>query len=212
LIQMRHILVKNFSFYQAFTEIQNQNSHLYTVIKILIPLTIIFCFRSPVEAQSEDSLSIQYSIVGMMFYGDHDVLKIKVPPWMKSSELVFQIKKAVIPDERFPPTKKTYIYVFKETDQVGATSKTGAVYDPGKGFRWDLKDWRPTQFPDIKPTEKDFEIYDDFIDTIIQEGLTLTNIESRQKIAAKYQITIAHLDSICAYVKYWLNRQQDIKQ
>jgi len=208
---MHHILVKNFSVYQNFAEIQNQNSHLFTVIKILIPLTIIFCFRSTAEAQSEDSLSIQYSIVGMMFYGDHDVLKIKVPPWMKSSELVFQIKKAVIPDERFPPTKKTYIYVFKETDQVGATSKTGAVYFPGRGFRWDLKDWRPTLFPDTIPTDKDFKIYDDFIETIIQDGLTLSNIESRRKVAVKYQITLAQLDSICAYVKFWLNRHQNLK-
>jgi hypothetical protein len=209
---MHHILVKNLHFYQAFAENQIHIALHIPVRKLIIPFIILFGPTFPTFAQVEDSLSIQYSIVGMMFYGDHDVLKITVPPWMKSSELVFQIKKAVIPDEKFPPTKKTYIYVFKETDQVGATSKTGAVYFPGRGFRWDLKDWRPIQFPDTIPTEKDFEIYDDFIDTIIQEGLTLTNIESRQKVAAKYQITLAHLDSICAYVKYWLNRQQNIKQ
>ena len=207
---MRHILAKYLFIFQTFEEIKNLRIFIFRKIKLFILQLFLFSLFSPLSSFAQDSLNIQYSIVGMMFYQDHDILKIKVPPWMKSSELVFQIKKAVMPDDN-PPHKKTYIYVFKETDQVGATSKTGAVYTPGKGFRWDLKDWRPTIFSGNTPTDEDFEIYNDFIDTVIQEGLTLNNTESRQKVAKKHQLTLARLDSICAYVKYWLNHHQNLK-
>jgi hypothetical protein len=207
---MRHILAKYLFFFQTFEEIKKLQIPKFKKIKLFILQLFLFSLLLSPSSFAQDSLNIQYSIVGMMFYQDHDVLKIKVPPWLKSSELVFQIKKAVIPDDN-PPHKKTYIYVFKETDQVGATSKTGAVYTPGRGFRWDLKDWKPTIFSGNTPTAKDFEIYNDFIDTVIREGLTLNNIESRQKVAREHQLTLAQLDSICAYVKYWLNRHQNLK-
>lgn len=167
-----------------------------TVLYILAVLPYL-CF-------SQDTLDIQYSIVGMSFYQKYDIIKIKVPPWLKSSELIKQIKRCVIPPESNPPHKITYIYVFKETDQIGATSKTGAIYIPSEGFRWDLNEWKPISFPNTNPSDMDFEIYYDLVDTIIREGLTLTNLHSRQEVAKKYLITLAQLDSIYSFVKFWL--------
>lgn len=156
----------------------------------------------------EDSLEVQFSIVGMNFYADHNVIKIRVPAWLKSSELIPQIKRSVVWPGEPPPAKLTYIYVFKETDQIGEKSKTGATYIPGKGFRWSLSDWQPAEIPEGIPTERDLGIYNHFIETILTEGSSLDNQDAKKKVARLHNISIAELDSIYSWVKYWLAKKQ----
>jgi hypothetical protein len=170
---------------------------------------LITGFKTAPYCYSQDSLDIHYSIVGMKFYSDHDVIKIKVPPWLKSSEVMFQIKKAIQWPGEPPPRKKTYIYVFKETAQVGEASQTGAVYIPGKGFIWSLSDWKPIEPPDRRPSENDLNIYYTFIDRIIQNGSSLDNTRIRREVAQEFHLSVAELDSIYSWVKYWLGKKQE---
>ncbi|UCF64492.1 MAG: hypothetical protein JSW33_01300 [bacterium] len=169
-------------------------------------LFYFFIWVFPILAQTgtADSLKIQYAIVGIYFDEDHDIIKIKVPPWLKTSDLMSQIRMAVIWPGEPAPKKTTYIYVFKETDQVGDVSQTGAVYTPGKGFKWCLTSWQPTPEPSGIPTEKDFEIYYVLIDRILQQGATLGDQELRSEVAGEFSLTLSELDSIYTFVKYWL--------
>jgi hypothetical protein len=156
----------------------------------------------------QDSLQVQYAIVGMSFYSDHDVVKIKVPPWLRTSELMEQIKLSILGPSYTPPLKKTYIYVFSETDQVGDISSTGAVYIPGEGFFWCLSGWTTKTTPNQNPSEKDLEIYYTLVDRIVQNGSTLDNLEIREQVAAEFSLSISQLDSIYSWVKYWIGLQQ----
>ena len=170
---------------------------------------ILFLFHLSINSGiPQDSLQIQYSIVGMYFHEDHDVIKIKVPPWIKTSDLMLQIKRAVLWPGEPPPDKKTYIYVFKETDQVGDVSQTGAVYTPKKGFVWNLSSWKPTQMPEGIPTERDFEIYYYLIDRIIRDGLNFGDRKIRSAVAKEHSLTLSELDSIYVFVKYWLAEEE----
>lgn len=156
----------------------------------------------------QDSLKVQYAIVGMSFYSDHDVVKIKVPPWLLTSELMEQIKLSILGPSSTPPLKKTYIYVFSETDQVGDVSSNGAVYIPGKGFLWCLSGWTAKTIPNQVPSEKDLEIYYNLIDQIVKNGSTLDNLEIREQVAEEFSISVSQLDSIYSWVKYWVGLQQ----
>jgi len=179
-----------------------------SMIKQLIIFMVIMSYFSSNSEIPQDSLQIQYAIVGMAFHEDHDIIKIKVPPWIKTSDLMAQIKRAVIWPGEPPPEKTIYIYVFKETDQVGDVSQTGAIYTPEKGFIWNLTSWTPIQMPTSIPTKRDFEIYYDLIDQIIQDGSSLENRKIRSSIAREYSLTLPELDSIYVFVKYWLAEKE----
>jgi hypothetical protein len=167
---------------------------------------IVFCLWQ--SNLGQDSSKVQYAIVGMSFYSDYDVVKIKVPPWLLTSELMEQIKLSVLGPSSALPEKITYVYVFKETDQVGDISSTGAVYLPGKGFSWCLSAWSAQDLPDQIPSEKDLEIYYTLIDQIVKNGSTLDNLEIRKQVSQEYSISVSELDSIYSWVKYWVGLQQ----
>ena len=173
---------------------------------LLIVLFILMTGTGILIAQ--DSLEYQYSIVGMAFYSDHDIIKIKVPPWLKTSEVIFQIKSVLFWPDRPAPEKRTYVYVFKETDQIGEASKTGAVFYPDKGFLWSLSDWAPAKIPDQIPSEKDLNIYYSLTDRIIEQGSSFNNLEIKKEIAKQYYISTSTVDSIYTFVKYWLSSKQ----
>jgi hypothetical protein len=179
-------------------------------MKTWIFITGIFLFFTVNLGGADDSLEYSYSIVGMEFYGDHDIIKIKVPPWLKTSELIPQIKRVLFWPGGPPPTKKTYIYVFKETDQTGNSSHTGAIYIPGTGFIWELSDWEPAKIPEGNPTSKDFEVYYEFVDQIVQTGLSFGNTNVKEKVAAEYNLTLTELDSIYSFVKYWISNKKEL--
>ncbi len=145
----------------------------------------------------------QYSIIQLEFSTEHDIIKVKVPNWLTTSELMEQLRQVIIwPGEKLP-RKKTYIYVFKETDQVGASSNTGCVYIPGKGFRWDLRHWHPEMRVPTQPTENEIEIYNTFVECLLRNGFTFDNQRVRQQIANRYHISVARLDTIYTKVFHW---------
>jgi hypothetical protein len=182
------------------------------MVKQLIILYLCIILLSMRSGFPQDSLKIQYAIVGMQFHEDRDILKIKVPPWLKTSDLMAQIRRAVWWPGNPPPKKKTYVYVFKETDQVGETSKTGAVYMPNQGFHWNLASWKPTQMPGGVPTQNDFALYYYLIDKIIQDGSNFGEQEIRSLVAKEYSLTVKELDSIYVFVKYWLAEEENKKK
>ena len=163
----------------------------------------IFCFISLI-CFSKDSGEIHYSIVGMNFYYDYDVIKIMVPNWLSKDDLIEQTKRVLIWPDEPPPHKKTYVYIFKETDQIADYSNTYATYIPNKGFLWNLENWEPTIFKDEIPTERELIIYSALMDSIFKNGSTLDNIEVRKKISNSFNISVPRLDSIYTKVKYWL--------
>jgi hypothetical protein len=176
--------------------------------KILF-VVLLYLFSAWNVCHSQDSLDYSYSIVGMAFYEDHDIIKIKVPPWLKTSELVPQIKRVLFWPGSSPPSKRTFIYVFKETDQIGESSNTGAIYIPKEGFIWNLTDWNPAKIPDSVPSESDIAVYYSLIDQIIENGSSLDNTMVKRRVAADYNLSIYQLDSIYSMVKFWLSKKQN---
>jgi hypothetical protein len=170
-------------------------------------LTILLISFSP--GRSQDTLEINYSIVGMTFREKYDVVKIQVPPWLGAADLKIQIKHSIHWPGDPPPQKLTYIFVFKETDQIGDTSDTGAIYSPKTGFQWRLQNWKPTKIPDSTPSNFDLTVYNTLIDRIIREGSTFNNIEIRSQVATDFDLTVTQMDSICSLVKFWLGKVKD---
>lgn len=168
-------------------------------MKRIIPFLLFFLINCP----AQDSLDIFYSIVQMESHTDHDVIKIKVPCWLKTSELIPQLKRVVCWPGDPPPRKIIYVYVFKETDSIGSSSKTGCIYVPGKGFLWDLREWKPDLQPITVPTDSEIAIYTALVETIIQKGATIDNREIREEIARRYHLSLGQLDSIYSRVKRW---------
>jgi hypothetical protein len=145
----------------------------------------------------------------MTFFDKYDVVKIQVPPWMEATELKIQIRHSILWPGDPPPKKLTYIYVFKETDQIGDTSTTVAIYTPKRGFQWRLQNWKPAKFPDRVPSDFDFTVYNTLIDRIIKEGSTFNNREIRTQVAKDFDLTVTQMDSIYSWVKFWHGKVKD---
>ena len=152
---------------------------------------------------AQDSPNIQYSIIQIEFFEDHNIIKIKVPGWLKTSELMEQLQYLVIWPNEPPPTKIIYIYVFKETDQIGDTSETGCIYIPQKGFIWNLNKWQPKSGMVVVPSDSELTIYNTLVDSILKQGSTINNRELRFEIARRFNLTLRQLDSIYTKVKHW---------
>ena len=174
----------------------------FRILKFLL-LFVIF-----LNVYTQDSLEIRYSIIGMEFHNDFDIIKVKVPNWLTTSELIAQLKRIIIWPGEPLPKKKVYIYVFKDTDQIGDVSNTGCVYIPGKGFQWNLNEWTPEPLNIVTPTDRDLLIYNSLADSIIKKGSTMNNRKIRQEIVRQFNISLRELDSICVRVKYWWDRRQ----
>ncbi len=121
-----------------------------------------------------------------------------------------QIRLAVYWPGEPPPNKKTIVYVFRECDTVGTPSAIGAVYLPGIGFLWALKDWHPEKISSTEPSEQEMAIYNAYVDTILTRGATLDNLKIRRDIARQFRISPTRLDSIYLRVKcWWYFRQKE---
>lgn len=174
---------------------------LLLILIVLLPL-----LNGLASSLPSDSVQIRYEIVEMQFLGDHNLIKIKVPDFLTTSQVMEQCKLVVFWPGQPPPQKPIYIYVFRDSDPVGSTSKTGCVYLPGKGFRWDLRDWHPDRSLYGTPTERELKIYYSYIDTLIKEGMSLTNQKAKEEVAKEFGIDVSRIDSIYTKVKFWLEK------
>jgi len=168
-------------------------------------ILIILVIHISVEAQPDgrDTLDIRYEIVGQLYLQDKDIVKIKVPPFLSTAEVMKQVKLVLRWPGDPPPQKLTSVYVFKETDPVGETSTTGATFIPDKGIAWSLTDWKPVPLSLSEPTIREKIIYNALLDTLFARGLSFDNMEIKRKVANEFGLTISKLDSIYFKVKYW---------
>ncbi len=166
-------------------------------------LFLTYYFAGYAQQSSWDTLNIRYEIFSQKYFQDKNIIKIKVPPYFSTSEVMEQIKLALQWPGDPPPQKITTVYVFKETDQIGDSSQTGATFIPGVGYIWNLKDWKPIEFPLEEPTQLEKVIYNAFLDSIFAYGLSTHNIEIKKKVAKQFNIKVTKLDSIYFKVKYW---------
>ena len=173
-------------------------------IKIIILILYILYSGIYAQQKDQDTLDIRYEIISQSFSPDGNVIKIRIPPFLSTPEVMNQIRLVLQWPGDPPPKKITSVYIFKETDQIGDTSETGAIYIPGKGFQWKLNNWQPVEFPLKEPTLQEKIIYNTFLDTIFAQGSTMHNVEIKKEIAKQFNITVSKFDSIYFKVKYWM--------
>jgi hypothetical protein len=174
------------------------------IIKIITLLLFLFYYGIHAQQKDADSLNIRYEIISQSFSPDKNVIKIRIPPYLYTEEVMEQIRMVLQWPGDPPPKKVTHVYIFRETDQIGDTSQTGAIYIPGKGFKWRLGNWKPVEFPLKEPSIREKIIYNTFLDTLFVRGSTMHNIEIKEKIAKQFNISVSKLDSIYFKVKYWM--------
>lgn len=151
-----------------------------------------------------DTLNIRYEIISQKYLPRHDIIKIKIPPYLSTQEVMEQIRLVLQWPGDPPPQKTTFVYIFRETDQIGDSSQTGAIFTPGHGLTWNLNDWKPIEFPLVEPTLQEKIIYNTLLDSMFTQGITDHNLEIKKKIAQQFNITVSKLDSIYFKVKYWM--------
>ncbi len=180
---------------------------------LMIPL-ILFCTPGYAQQAVWDSLDVQYRILQTHYQPFEDIIKIKVPPHLSTRQVMEQVKMVVQFPGSPPPRKKTIVYVFKDDDRKGATSKTGCIYSPSRGFQWDLHDWHPDlSIYQYQPTLRDKLLYNTLLDSMFTHGFFALEFEEednriKKNVAEKFGIRVAELDSIYFRVKWWLDLNQ----
>ncbi len=171
-------------------------------------LIVCFCYPLPGQQVEWDSLNIQYEIVQMEFRDDENIVKIRLPAYLPVDEVKRQVRLATYWPGSPPPQKKTLIYVFKDLDTAGTSSKTEAEYRPGRGFKWKLDAWQPDSTFLQVPTYLERLIYNAYLDTLFSQGLTPDNKRAHAAVAREFKIPLMKVDTIYYKVKYWLNRKE----
>ncbi|MFZ0390425.1 MAG: hypothetical protein WAN36_08190 [Calditrichia bacterium] len=164
-------------------------------------LLIFICYGGGTAQHLE---KIRYSIVQMRFGPHVDTLKVKVPDWLNTSEVMEQINLLIFWPGEPPPAKQCVIYIFRDTDPIGAVTDNGALYRPGRGITWSLREWNPRKITRRTPSPEEIEIYYALVDSILANGATIHNREVLQAVAREYHVTTSRLDSIYLEVRYWL--------
>jgi len=170
-----------------------------------LALLLMVHFSASGQKAIWDSLNVQYDIVHIECHPGYDLIKIKVPPYLSSQEVMKQVRLVLFWPGASPPRKKTKVYVFKETALYGTKSHTGGVYFPGHGIKWDMVDWSPDSSLIQKPSPREINIYNSLLDSLFKEGLQFSEIDHRHAIARRMKIAPAKLDSIYFRVKFWHN-------
>lgn len=175
----------------------------FRISKIIIPILLVVHICINAQSGGLDTLNIRYVIVGHLYLQDKEIVKIKVPPFLSTSEVMEQVKLVLQWPGDPPPKKLTSVYVFRETDPVGEISTTGATFVPGKGIAWSLAGWKPIELSLSEPTIREKIIYNALLDTLFARGVPVDNMEIKKEIANEFGLTVSKLDSIYYKVKYW---------
>ncbi len=176
--------------------------------KYLLPL-LFFGSLAWGQTAAWDTLDIQYRLLQNNYSEYEDIIKIKLPPYLSTAEAMRQVKLAVHWPGDPPPRKKTKVYVFRDDAAMDAVSTTGALYTPGKGYRWAMNGWAPdTTIFSYEPSTLDRLIYESYIDSIITNGMQSMEFENsnhgvKKRVAEDFRISVTQLDSIFYRVKWW---------
>jgi len=170
-------------------------------------------YTSQAQEVTWDTILVQYQIIHQECTPSYDIIKIKVPPFLSTAEVMEQIRLLLFFPGHPPPKKEIRVYVFKETDPIGSWSKTGCIYKPHKGIFWDLRDWKPDSSWIRMPTEKEINIYNVYLDSLFRHGVPYTDstMDLKMRVARHFKITPSQLDTIYYRVKLWqdaLKRQR----
>ncbi len=176
-------------------------------IMLLICMGIIL----PLVAQQAviDSLPIRYHIIYQEYNAFYNVIKIKLPPFLSTAEVMEQIRFLLFWPDNQPPDKETRVYVFRDLDPIGTVSRTGCVYIPGKGIFWDLREWQPDSSLLRPPTDWEKQVYNAYLDSLFVHGFYLNEAKEsaiKHIICQQYGLTPAQLDTLYYRVKYWWER------
>ena len=171
---------------------------------------ILFTF-SVVKPQPllRDSLSIQFNIIYQEYNALYNIIKIKLPPYLSTAEVMAQIRLLLFWPGTSPPNKETRVYVFRDLDPIGTVSRTGCVYIPGRGIFWDLREWHPDSSLLQEPTEWEIHVYNVYLDSLFSNGFHFNesqNNDVKLRICQQFQLTPAQLDTLYYRVKYWWER------
>jgi hypothetical protein len=175
----------------------------FGIPKIVITILLVIYICVDAQPNGRDTLDIRYEIVGHLYLQDKEIIKIKVPPFLSTAEVMEQVKLVLQWPGDPPPEKLTSVYVFRETDPVGEISTTGASFIPGKGIAWSLSGWKPLELSLSEPTIREKIIYNALLDTLFARGVPIDNMEIKKEIANTFGLTVPILDSIYFKVKYW---------
>ncbi|RMH79106.1 MAG: hypothetical protein D6681_19445 [Calditrichaeota bacterium] len=162
--------------------------------------------------------NVCYQLVNTDYREYETIIKIKLPPYLSTREVMEQIKLVVQWPGEPPPPKRTTIYVFREDADDDAISGTGARYLPGKGFLWDLKDWHPdSSIFQYVPSKLDQVIYNTLLDSMFARGMFTPEFDSRdfsarKNVARWFNLSVEELDSIYYRVKWWLDLRRLSRQ
>lgn len=179
-------------------------------MRVIILMGWLF-FGSILTAQEEtwEQLDIQYRLLQTHYGQTADVIKIKVPPYLTTSQVMAQCRLALQWPGDPLPQKKTTIYVYRDDAPVGTMSGVGLLYTPGKEIQWDLAEWQPdTLIFSYEPTPLDKIIYNTVLDSLYAEGMYASELESdyapvKKQLAKDFELTVQQLDSIYYRVKWW---------
>lgn len=164
-----------------------------------------------------DSLNVKYRLLQSNYSPYEDIIKIKIPPYLTTSQVMHQVRLVVQWPGDPLPKKKTTVYVFKDDAIEGDKSKTGGIYFPKKGFKWDLRDWQPDfSILEYEPGMKDKLIYNTLLDSIFSNGMYSLefeneNHETKESVARKFALSVSELDSIYYRVKWWWDLEKSRK-
>ncbi len=162
-----------------------------------------------------DSLNIRFNIIYQEYNEFYNVIKIKLPPFLSTAEVMAQIRLLLFWPGSEPPDKETRVYVFRDLDPIGTVSRTGCVYVPGQGIFWDLREWHPDSSLLQEPTEWEKQVYNAYLDSLFASGFYLNESQEtavKERICQQYQLTPAQLDTLYYRVKYWWERVKSTNQ
>ena len=178
-------------------------------MRVLLSICLFFSINSFAQKAAWDSLDIQYHLVQSDYRQNETIFKIKLPPYLTTHQVMQQIKLLV----KFPtspkPTKRVKVYVYRDDAIKGASSATGGIYIPSKGYKWDLADWQPdTSIFNYTPNNQDKIIYNTLLDSLFAHGIYAfsmedQNLPTKKSVAKQFDLTLSALDSIYYKVKWW---------
>lgn len=177
------------------------------------------------QESAHDTLDIKYYLIENTYAQYEDIVKIKLPPYLSTAEVMRQIQLAVQWPGDPPPSKRTKVYVFREDAVIGDRSSMGAVYFPGRGFQWQLAEWRPDlTIYRYRPRASDKVLYNTLLDSLFAGNMFASEYSTEPKSGSKiqfrrkenvadlFEVSISEMDSIYFRVKWWLDLNPNEKR
>ncbi|RMG62623.1 MAG: hypothetical protein D6715_12070 [Calditrichaeota bacterium] len=174
---------------------------------LLRTFNILLLFAALLLAAPPDSIpQVYYQIVSLDAEPERTVIKIKLPPQLSTAQLMEQVRLVVCWPGEEPPEKPLLIYVFPDTAPSDQPYQIGALYVPGKGFAWDLRDWRPVAWQPEDPSQENKELYNMVVERLLGQAMDFAGEESEaiKAVAREQHLSPQRVRQAYFRVKHWL--------